>query len=257
MRLKLLTILDWPHLVVLSTIILLTSYDVVAQDSTRKISQNSPAKDVQLHDGELQKIKGEIQDLQKENKEFREDLDKIKPFENWAWVLMCFGVGSVAVWAWLILKYVPRKVKEQAEEKIAKLLTDRRDDFLSLLKDYDLEKVMKSKHQIVLMSHPTCEDNYHYEMLQKNGFQVKALTNVNQLNNAVFNENDVLVINNDGGHWEPGEVENFVMGCSNYCFYFGNGRINLDNERLNRFAAANFRTQFIGNLVNILKYSHH
>ena len=241
----------------ISIIVLIASISVAAQDSAQKFSPSASATIVKLENEELQKIKSDVQDLRRENQEFREDLDKVKPFENWAWVLMCFGVGSVAVWAWLILKYVPRKVKEQTDEKIAKLLTDRRDDFLGLLKDHDLEKVMKLKHKIVLLSHPSCQDSYHYEMLQKNGFQVNALTNVNQLDTAQFSESDVVVINNDGGYWEISEVETFIKGCTNYCFYFGNGRIDLENERLNRFAAANFRTQFIGNLVNILKYSHH
>jgi len=238
-------------------VVLIASSSVVAQDSVPRLSPNASATIVKLEIEELQKVKNDIEDLRRANQEFREDLEKVKPFENWAWVLTCFGVGSVAVWVWLIFKYVPKKVRDQVDEKIAKLLTDRRDDFLGLLKDYDLEKAMKSKHKIVLMSHPSCQDTYHYEMLQRNGFQVDALTNVDELGTAQFSEGDVLVINNEGGYGDVGEVESFIKGCTNYCFYFGNGRINLENERLNRFAAANFRTQFIGNLVNILKYSHH
>jgi len=247
---------SWLKLFLLAAVLILICLQLVAQNITDKVSPDRSLLDEKLENGELQRVENEIRDLREENKEIRQDLDKIKPFENWSLVLTVFGVG-IASLALLILKFIRSKVREQVDEKITKLFTDRRDDFLSLLKDYDLEKVMKSRHQIVLMSHPSCQDSYHYQMLLNNGFQVRALTNVIQLNTSQFSENEILIINNDGGNWELSEVENFINGCSNYCFYFGNGKININSQRLNRFAAANFRTQFIGNLINILKYSHH
>ncbi|WP_181309023.1 NARF domain-containing protein [Rufibacter sp. XAAS-G3-1] len=202
-------------------------------------------------------LEGKHADLKEKNKELEAGLKRYEPFKFWAWILGGLGVGSILGLTWLYFKVIPGKVNSQVDEIIAKILTDRREDFLGLLKEYDFENSVKRRHQIVLLSHRNGSDDYHHRMLSKNGFQVKAFTRLEQLQQAVFNPDDILVINNDGNHWPADQIQDFINAHPNYCFYFGKGVINPESARLDRFAAANFRTQFIGNLMNVLKYSHH
>jgi hypothetical protein len=196
-------------------------------------------------------------DLKEKNKDLEADIKEYEPFKFWAWILGGLGFGSIIGLAFLYFKVIPGKVNSQVDTIITKILTDRREDFLGLLKEYDFEKSVKQRHQIILLSHRNGSDDYHHQMLSKNGFQVTAFTRLEQLQEAVFTPEDILVINNDGGHWPTDQIQDFIDAHPNYCFYFGKGMINPASARLDRFAAANFRTQFIGNLMNVLKYSHH
>ncbi len=213
---------------------------------------------------ENQRLSKDVADLERENEklkakdtELETELENYEPFKYWAYMLTLMGVGSIGGLVWLYFKVIPKKVSSQVDAIITKILTDRREDFLGLLKEYDFEKSVKQRHQIVLLSHRNGSDDYHVRMLERNGFKVKPYTKLEQLLGAEFTEEDILVINNDGDHWTVEEVQSFINGLTNYCFYFGNGRITLNGERLDRFTAANFRTQFIGNLMNVLKYTHH
>ncbi|WP_370731230.1 hypothetical protein [Fibrella arboris] len=206
---------------------------------------------------ENQQLREDITRLEDANKELTDSLKEYEPFKFWAWILAILGISSVGGLALLYFKVIPNKVNSQVDVIIAKLLTDRREDFLGLLKEYDFEKTVKQRHRIVLLSHRKGNDDYHHRMLTKNGFQVEAYTNLDQLQGIEFTADDIIIINNDGDHWAPDQVQVFINAHPNYCFYFGNGRISVEGERLNRFTAANFRTQFIGNLMNVLKYSHH
>lgn len=206
---------------------------------------------------DLTDLKNKHTDLNDKNKELEAELKEYEPFKFWAWILGGLGFGNIIGLALLYYKVIPGKVNNQVDAIITKILTDRRQDFLSLLKEYDFENSVKQRHQIVLLSHRNGNDDYHHRMLTKNGFQVKAYTRLEQLQQAVFNPDDILVINNDGNHWPADHIQDFINAHPNYCFYFGKGIINPESARLDRFAAANFRTQFIGNLMNVLKYSHH
>lgn len=206
---------------------------------------------------ENQQLRKDITKLEDANKELTDSLKEYEPFKFWAWILAILGISSVGGLALLYFKVIPNKVNSQVDTIITKLLTDRREDFLGLLKEYDFEKTVKQRYKIVLLSHRNGNDDYHHRMLTKNGFQVEAYTNLDQLQGVDFTADDIIIINNDGDHWAPDQVQVFINAHPNYCFYFGNGRISVQGERLNRFTAANFRTQFIGNLMNVLKYSHH
>lgn len=213
---------------------------------------------------ENQRFREDFKDLKKENEKLKEkdgDLEKslkeYEPFKYWSYWLGLLGFVSVGGVILLWWKIIPKKVDTQVDAIITKLLTDRRDDLMSLLKEYDFEKSVKQRHQIVLLSHRNGSDDYHVRMLEKNGFKVKPFTKLEQLRGAEFADEDILVINNDGDHWTVEEVQGFINGLTNYCFYFGNGRVIINGDRLDRFTAANFRTQFIGNLMNVLKYTHH
>lgn len=208
-------------------------------------------------DRENQRLKEDIKELKEANDDLKEEIKEYEPFKYWSYVFTVLGLSSVAGILLLWFRIIPSKVSSQVDAIIAKLLTDRRDDFLGLLKEYDFEQVIKQRYQIVLLSHRNGSDDYHVRMLEKNGFRVKPLTKLEQLTGAEFSDDDILVINNDGDHWPVEEVQTFINGLANSCIYFGNGRIVIDGERLNRFTAANFRTQFIGNLMNYLKYAHH
>ncbi|WP_347160314.1 hypothetical protein [Pontibacter chitinilyticus] len=206
---------------------------------------------------ENQRLKEDIAVVKSENDELEASLKEYEPFKNWAWILSGLGFGSILGLAWMCLKVIPAKINKQVDEIINKILTDRRNDFLGLLKEYDFEKSVKERHRVVLLSHRNGSDDYHYRMLETNGFNVTALTKLEQLQDAEFASEDILVINNDGFHWTLEQVHAFINAHPNYCFYFGKGVIIPEPNRMDRFAAANFRTQFIGNLMNLLKYSHH
>lgn len=218
---------------------------------------NSLEKDNQrLREG-ITDLKRENDKLNSEYKELKASLKEYEPFKFWTWILGALGIGSILGLAWMCLKFIPTRINKQVDEIINKIFTDRRDDFLSLLKEYDFEKLVKQRHRIVLLSHRNGSDDYQYRMLNKNGFKVYALTKLEQLQDAQFTSEDIIVINNDGNHWAVEQVQDFINTLPNYFFYFGKGIINTTGDRQERFAAANFRTQFIGNLMNVLKYSHH
>lgn len=206
---------------------------------------------------ENQHLEKDVADLKKENDELEASLKEYEPFRFWAWILGGLGVTSVLGLLFLYFKMIPDKVNNQVDAVITKMLTDRREDFLCLLKEYDFEKTVKERHRVVLLSHRNGSDNYHYRMLTKNGFNVHPQTKLEHLQDAKFASEDILVINDDGYHWTPEQIQAFINAHPNYCFYFGKGKILPDPNRMDRFAAANFQTQFIGNLMNLLKYSHH
>lgn len=245
-------------------IIIMLSLSIQANARQPQVTNGKIVERLTAIERENQRLKEDITDLEdkhadlkEKNKELEAGLKEYEPFKFWAWILGILGVGSLLGLAWLYFKVIPGKVNSQVDEIIAKILTDRREDFLGLLKEYDLENSVKQRHQIVLLSHRNGSDDYHHRMLSKNGFQVKAFTRLDQLQQAAFNPDDILVINNDGNHWPTDQIQDFINAHPNYCFYFGKGMINPESARLDRFAAANFRTQFIGNLMNVLKYSHH
>lgn len=235
------------------------SFAQKAKPSTEAIIErlNSLERENQRIRKDVSDLEAEDKDLESKNKELEENLKDYEPFKFWGWILTGLGIGNIIGIAWLYLKVIPSKVNKQVDAIIAKHLTDRHEAFIGLLKEYDFEKAVKQRHQIVLLSHRNGSDDYHHRMLSKNGFQVKALTRLEQLQEADFTADDILVINNDGDHWPVDQVQAFINPLPNYCFYFGNGRVVVDDDRLSRFTAANFRTQFIGNLMNVLKYSHH
>jgi hypothetical protein len=217
---------------------------------------NSLEKETQALKTNVADLKRQNQIINEKNKELEDSIGDYEPFKYWSYILTLLGISSIGGLAVLYFKIIPGKVNGQVDAIITKLLTDRRDDFLGLLKEYDFEKSVKSKHQIVLLSHRDGDDSYHFKMLDKNGFRVTPFTKLEHLTDAQFAEDDILVINNDGYHWKPEEVTAFINGLPNFCFYFGSGRIDIEGEGQNRFTAANFRTQFIGNLMNSLKYAH-
>jgi len=230
-----------------------------ANPSTEVIIErlNALEKDNQHLREDIVDLKSENDDLKSKDKALESSIKEYEPFKFWAWILGGLGITSVLGLALLYFRVIPSKINKQVDEVIKTILTDRRDDFLSILKEYDFEKSVKQRHKIVLLSHRNGSDDYHYRLLHRNGFHVTAFTSLEQLDEAKFTSDDILVINNDGDHWSEEAVQTFINMHPNYCFYFGRGRIIPLGDRQNRFAAANFRTQFIGNLMNVLKYSHH
>lgn len=195
--------------------------------------------------------------LNEKTKDMKEELKQYEPFKYWAWVLAGLGGANILAVGFMVFGYIPRKTKGLIDTIITTILTDRREDFLGLLKEYDYEKAVKQRHQIVLLSHCDGSDGYYYSILEKNGFRVTPLTKLKQLEEAKFEPDDILVINNDSSHWSCDQVKAFIEKYPNRCFYIGKIQIDLKEDAKNRFAAANFKTQVVGNLMNLLKYVHH
>jgi hypothetical protein len=193
--------------------------------------------------------------------ELADDFKEIEPFAKY-WALFLgaiLGVGTI--WgSWTYFKSIPGLVKKEYETRIATLFTDQREKLIDILKEYDIEQQVKKNHGIILLTHKQGRDVYHHNTLEKWGFSVQSYTDVEKLDLAFSNSTvkpkhtDIIVINNEDGHWTPDEVRQFVLDNSNHFLYIGRNLIPLQGEALNRFAAASFRAQFIGNLMNILRY---
>ncbi len=186
-----------------------------------------------------------------------------KPFiENWKTILGLLGIASmlgIAAYLYLFFKFIPNyvttKVREKTDEIIKKELTDRHNDFIAMLKDYDFEKNAKQKYRIKLLTHKKGSDAYIHKLLTQNGFNVSSETNLEQLDDANIEVGDVVFVNSDGGVWKKEDIQKYFQKLDNYTFYFGGERIELSEKHQELFAAANIKTQFIGNLLNLLKYN--
>ncbi|WP_210521743.1 hypothetical protein [Hymenobacter terricola] len=222
---------------------------------------------------DLNRTQADLAKLQKNHDELSKALDGYKPIlEYWQWLLGVFGFLSLSALitaGWLWFKKIPKAVKdmldrvpglaqEQYDAQIKQVFTDRRAELLAVLKEYDADQEVKKKHRVVLLTHRDGIDDYHHTQLIKHGFSVYPYTKVDTLAAAVnagdIKPDDIIVINNEGKHWLPEEVQKFIHNNPQCCFYIGRGEISLDSEAISRFAAANFRPQFIGNLMNILRY---
>jgi len=64
----------------------------------------------------------------------------------------------------------------------------------------------------------------------------------------------IVIINDEDAHWTLDEVHQFISDIPNQCFYIGKKQVPIEGDVLHRFAAVSFRAQFIGNLMNVLRY---
>ena len=204
-------------------------------------------------------LREDLTRLQKDHADLKATLEEYKPFmENWKLILSLFGIGGLGIallLRWDFWVNVRNKLKEEVNNSITSLLTNKRKDFLAIIEEYDHDRRVKEKHTLILLTPPGCSDTYHFDLLNKHGLTVKPFTSLQRLDEAQFEPGDVLIINDEAGHWTESEIETFIHAHPNVCFYIGKGRIKTSGEVSNRFAAANFRVQFLGNLMNTLKYN--
>lgn len=195
-------------------------------------------------------------ELEKKSKDLEIDMKDNEPIlENLKWVLGCFGAGTLFAFLWSIFFFLPKKINAKVDAEISRILTDRKSDFIEMLKDYDHEKGAKQKYRIKLLTHKNGSESYIHDLLIKNGFEVSSETKLESLHDAKVEKGDVVFINSDGGVWTKDEIQAYFHQLDNYSFYFGSERIDLTGKHKTRFAAANIQTQFIGNLLNLLKYN--
>ncbi|MBD2717105.1 hypothetical protein KBK19_18825 [Microvirga sp. STR05] len=192
-----------------------------------------------------------------QQKEISDDVKDIKPFaEYWKlFLLSIVGVGSL--WGlWIYFKTIPAIAKKEFEARMSSIFQDKADDLYALMSGYDLDQAIKKKYKIVLLSH--MDDGYHRTLLTENGFEVEYHPRIASLSEAntfaSIQPENVVIINNEDGHWDPEQVQTFINGVPNHCFYIGKHHVPIQGEALHRFAAVNFRAQFIGNLMNVLRY---
>lgn len=212
---------------------------------------------------DVERIQTTYKDLKKDHEELQEKVEGYQPLlNNWGWMLGGFGGSCVLAFLFLWFVKIPKlinetsaKIEKRIDAEINSVFTDRRDQFMALIKEYSHDEMAKKKHKLVMLTHPTCKDDFHLNVLKRHGFNVTAFTNVEQLCNAQFEQQDVVIINNEGGQWKPDEIETFIATCGNICVYVGRGQINTPGEIANRFAAANVRGNFVANVLNTLKYN--
>lgn len=205
---------------------------------------------------DLARTNEKIKNLESTNQKLEAEINEYKPIlDHLNWILSIFSVSVLGGLIYMYWKYVPKKVAELVDSKISSILTDRRDDFIGLLKEYDIEQQVKKSFKIKVLTHPNAQDSYIVNLLRKNEFSVEAFSKVLSLNSVTLSPDDVIVINNEDGLWKNEEIAVFFKEINNYSFYFGKGIISLDSGRQNKFAAANIRTQIVSNLINLLKYN--
>lgn len=260
-------------LVIFFASVLFCSTSVVAQNQQAATAPSEQlailARENRFLREDLSRTQADLAKLQKEHDELSKTLDGYKPvLDHWQFVLGLFGILSVTtgiMWFRKIpqavkkmLDRVPELAQEQYDAQIKQVFTDRRAELLAILKEYDADQEIKKKHRIILLTHRNGTDDYHHGLLTKHGFSVYPYTGVDTLAAAMATDDikpdDIIIINNEGKHWLPEEIQKFIHDNSQCCFYIGRGDIALDGEAISRFAAANFRPQFIGNLMNILRY---
>lgn len=204
----------------------------------------------------LQRISSEdINRLQKDYKELNGTVEEYEPFvKGWKWLLPVLGFSSLAGAVWMYFVKIPKKVIEQVDKEIVDLLTTRSEQLGALLSQYDTELLVKKTHNINLLVHQDEADDFHFKELKKQGFKVTSVKKINQLSDAQLAEDEIIIINNESGHWPKSDIEDLIHKHSNHFFYIGHENIDIKGPANNRFAAARVRTQFIGNLMNVLKY---
>lgn len=205
---------------------------------------------------DLARANEKIKKIETDNQKLEAELNEYKPIlDNIKLILSIFGLSVLGGLIYVYWMYVPKKVAELVDAKISSILTDRRDDFIRLLKEYDIEQQVKKNFKIKVLTHPNAQDSYIVNLLSKNEFSVEAFSKVLSLNSVPLSPDDVIVINNEDGLWKNEEIAVFFQDINNYSFYFGKGIISLDSGSQNKFAAANIRTQIVSNLLNLLKYN--
>jgi hypothetical protein len=126
---------------------------------------------------------------------------------------------------------------------------------IEILKKYDVEKSIKEKYKINLITHEDDVGAYPREILTKNGIKFTEFTKCDNLNSVKIEMDSVVMINNEAGKWTTTDVETYFAGLDNYTFYYGVGIIKLPSDKQKKFGAANIKTQLVGNLMNLLKYN--
>jgi len=204
----------------------------------------------------LQRISGEdINRLQKDYKELNGTVEEYEPFvKGWKWIFPLLGLSSLLGAAWVYFIKVPKKIIEEVDKKIVDLLTTRSEQLAAILSQYDTELLVKRTHNINLLVHQEEVDDFHFQELKKQGFKITSVKKINQLSDAQLAEDEIIVINNESGHWPKSDIEDLIHQHSNHFFYIGQENLAIKGTANNRFAAARVRTQFIGNLINVLKY---
>lgn len=205
---------------------------------------------------DVKRMSDKVQDSVSQNKELEGTIKEYEPIlKNLNWILGGFGLSGLLAFLISFIYYLPKKLKQEIDKEITKILTDRKSDFVAMVKEYDSDQKAKQKYTIKLLTKSIGNDRDIYNLLIKNEFKVSSETNLQNLSDANFDNNDVVFINNQGGEWQQSEVEAFLQSIDNFSFYFGKGMINLTGEQQSKFAAANIKTQFVGNLLNLLKYN--
>ncbi len=233
--------------------------DVLGQDNEKKelLERVEKLEKRNLNlDEDLKKLSVKVQESDTKNNELENSFKDYEPLlKNINWILSGFGVGTLLALLFAFLVYFPKKVNQRIDDEITRILTDRKSDFVELLKDFDFEQKAKQKFRIKLLTHSNGNDSFIYNLLIKNGFNVSSDTKLEKLESNNIEENDIIFINNEGGEWQVELIQEFIKKTKNYFFYFGKGVIQLPDKEQSRFAAANIRTQFIGNLLNLIKYN--
>lgn len=231
----------------------------IAQEKTTTTSVVDESRIIAI-EKDARELSGKIKELKEENAELKSTIKESESFyKNWQWV--CGGLcgGGLLGFAFLIVVFIPKKVKNSIQEKITTLFQDRKNEFESIVNEFSEEQKIKNKYKLIVLTHIKTSSRYHLDLLMRHGFKVQSYPALENLQEAIFTKDDVLiinneVINNEEAPWNSSTVEEFINAHPNLCFYIGRGVIQTSGDRANGFAASNIRTQFLGNLMNMLKY---
>jgi phosphoglycerate-specific signal transduction histidine kinase len=113
-------------------------------------------------------LREDLTRLQKDHDDLQEDFEEYEPLlKNWQWLFGGLGIVGLLGWFLGLKPYVKNKVEKEVDETIKSLLTNKREDFLAILNDYDHDRKIKEKHTLILISPQKCNDTYHFDLLTK------------------------------------------------------------------------------------------
>lgn len=173
------------------------------------------------------------------------------------WKMLVGGTLGIATFygIWLYFYGIKKQADKIYEAKLEKRFTDRYSDMIEILKSYDIEKNIKEKYKITLITHKDDNGSYPREILSKNGIKFTEFTRADDLSKITIEKDLVVMVNNEANKWTVAEIENYFSTLDNYTFYYGLGIIKLPSDKQRKFGAANIKTQLVGNLMNLLKYN--
>lgn len=184
-----------------------------------------------------------------------DQLDKKSTWVQASWALLALvGLGGFIgfpIW-------IKKKAQEAADKKYDQFFAEEKNRVLKLIDEKDEEVQLKKKKEILVLTPLGNDDNFLRSFFLKMGFKSPTYKSFPLPNDFDFAKFDLILFNDDSPKGFSKEKTEIAETAKRFppeilCFYFGFGRVDVDNTKL---GSANFRSQLYGNLINALRYQH-
>lgn len=193
-------------------------------------------------------VKGRELDLKVE--EYRQE----KIMLDW----IALGVGGITIVSLFGFWY---KVKSLADkkinEKLDKLLDEKRQQFVNIIESHDKEDKLKKNNKILIVASENSNTDFLVQFFKRLGFTKTELWKVSeyqQIDEQV--KYDILFLFRESAN-EPLQDEiakQYIQNSREDSVIFSFGNFIEDKERKKRMSSATFWSQLHGNLISALKY---